>query len=137
MLTSIGIESEYTSSAYNVIETLLRELAKLKGAEDFKTEADTILSLYNLIISDQELFTEEHMVDLLNGAIKSNAIYNTLVNISTSNPLGIKITDKYTISVLVNAIEDFYDESGKTARDHDACKAIATLLGIEDAVKLK
>ncbi len=136
-LTSMGITEEYVDSAYGVIETLLKELAKLKGAADYKAEADAILSLYNLVSSDQSLFTEDTMVDLLNSAIKSDAIFNTLVSVSTSNPFGIKITDKNARADIADAIEDFYGKSGKTDRERDVCNAISTLLGIEDAVKLK
>ena len=136
-LTSMGITEEYVDSAYGVIETLLKELAKLKGAADYKAEADAILSLYNLVSSDQSLFTEDTMVDLLNSAIKSDAIFNTLVSVSTSNPFGIKITDKNVRADIADAIEGFYAKGGKTDRERNICNAIATLLGIEDAVKLK
>lgn len=135
-ITGMGVPAEYADATFNVIETLLKELMKLKGAEDYTNEVNSILSLYNLATSGVEEFTEEDVADLVNYAIESDAIFNTLVSISTSNPFGIQIEDEATRENIANAIEDNYEKSGKTQRELDIYTAVATLLGLEDEVKL-
>ena len=135
-LTSMGIPAEFAEPTYNVIETLLKELMKLKGSDDYQTEVDTILSLYNLATAGFENFTKDNIADLVGYAMDSDAIYNTLMSISTSNPFGIEIPDKSTRKELVKAIEDFYEESGQTDRERNIYMAVATLLGIEEYVEL-
>ena len=135
-ITGMGVPAEYADATFNVIETLLKELMKLKGAEDYTNEVNSILSLYNLATTGLEQFKEEDVADLVNYAIESDAIFNTLVSISTSNPFGIQIEDETTRANIANAIEDNYEKSGKTQRELDIYTAVATLLGLEDEVKL-
>lgn len=135
-LTSMGIPEEQADAAFGVVETLLRELMNLKGADDYDSEVNAILAFYNLATNGIEDFTEEDIPMLLDYAMNSDAIFNTLVSISTSNPFGIQIDDADTRAELASAIEDYYAQSGKTQREHDIYTAIATLLGLEDEVAL-
>jgi len=73
---------------------------------------------------------------LVDYAIKSDAIFNTLVSVSTSNPFGIQIQDETTRTNLINAIEDHYAQSAQTQRERDIYYAVATLLGLDEEVKL-
>ena len=133
---SMGIPAEYADAAYSVVETLLTELMALKGAEDYESEVNAILALYNLATSGVENFTEEDIIDLVNHALESDAICNTIVSISTSNPFGIEMPDEDTREEIANTIEEFYAESAQTERIRTVCEAIATLLGVEEDVKL-
>jgi len=135
-ITSMGLPEEYAKATYTVIETLLKELMKLKGAENYDTEVNTILSLYNLATSGVEDFTEDDLTGLIDYALNSDAIFNTLISISTSNPFGITIPDEAVRTELVAAIENHYAQSGKDQRDRDIAQAVATLLGIEKELNL-
>jgi hypothetical protein len=134
-IESMGVPAEYAKATFGVIETLLKELMKLKGAEDYTNEVNSIVSLYNLATSGVEEFTEEDIAGLVNYAVESNAIFNTLVSVSVSNPFGIEIPAE-SRAELVGAIEDHYANSGKTPREHDIYAAVATLLGLDGEVKL-
>lgn len=135
-IASMGVPEEYAAATYSVIETMLKELMKLKGAENYDSEVNAILSLYNLATSGMEDFTEEDIPQLAGYLMESDAIFNTLVSISTSNPFGIEIEDAATRKELVEGIETYFAESGKTQRERDICTAIATILGVEGDLKL-
>lgn len=135
-ITGMGIPTEYADGAYGVIETLLKELMKLKGAEDYNNEVRSILSLYNLVTAGAEELTEEDIGELAGCAVESDAIYNTLVGISVSNPFGIEIGDDGAQAELAKMIESSYAESGKTQRELEVYNAIAMLLGLDAQVDL-
>ena len=135
-IVDMGIPAEHAGAAYSVIETLLRELMALKGAEDYTGEVNSILSLYEIATGAEE-FTEEDIAELVGYAIDSDAIFNTLVSISVSNPFGIEIPDDGSREQLIEGIEKYYGESGKSQREYDIYMAVATLLGLDGEVKLK
>lgn len=135
-ITSMGVPTKYADSTYDVIETLLTELMELKGAADYDAEVNSILSLYDLVTSGVENFGADDIDELASYAIQSDAIFNTLKSVSTSNPFGIEITSEATRLELTTAIEDGYAKSGKTQRDLDVYNAIATLLGLDENVNL-
>ena len=135
-LTSMGIPAEYADAAYDVVHTLLTELMNLKGADDYESEVGAILAIYNLATTGVENFTEADIPQLVEYAQDSDAIYNTLMSISSSNPFGIEIPDKETRQELADAIEDNFAQSQQTQRLRDIYNAIATLLGIEAEVDL-
>jgi hypothetical protein len=135
-LAEMGVPAEHADAAYGVVETLLKELMKLKGEADYSGEVDSILALYEIATGAKEI-GEEDIGELVGYAIESDAIFNTLVSISTSNPFGIEIPDDGSRQELVDGIEKYYGESGKTQREYDIYMAVATLLGLEGEVKLK
>ena len=135
-IMDMGVPAEHAEAAYSVVETLMRELMALKGAEDYTSEVNSILSLYEIATGGKE-FAEEDISELVSYAIDSDAIFNTLVSISTSNPFGIEIPDDGSREQLVQSIEEFYAESGKSQREYDIYMAVATLLGLDSEVKLK
>lgn len=135
-LTSMGIPKEHADAAYDVVETLLKELMKLKGAADYDSEVNAILSMYNLATSGMDSFTKEDIPELADYARKSDAIFNTLMSVSTSNPFGVEINNEDTRNDLVKAIEDGYADSTKTQKDLDIYNAIASLLGLDEDVNL-
>jgi hypothetical protein len=135
-IVDMGIPAEHADAAYSVVETLLRELMNLKDAADYTGEVNSILSLYEIATGAEE-FTEDDIGELVNYAIESDAIFNTLVSISTSNPFGIEIPDDGSREQLIEGIEKYYGESGKSQREYDIYMAVATLLGLDGEVKLK
>ena len=135
-VTSMGIPAEYADATYQLFETLLTELMKLKDAEDYDNEVNAILELYNLATSGTENFDDNNLARLFDYANKSDAIYNTLVSISTSNPFGMEIEDAAARQDLADAIAEVYHDSGKTARDQDVARALAALLGVDAELKL-
>ena len=135
-MASMGIPAAQMDAAYNVFETLLKELLKLQGAEDYDSEVSSILSLFNLATAGLDKFTKDDIVNLAGYAMASDAIYNTLNSISSSNPFGIEITNADSRAELVNTIEEGYAQSGKTPREKDIYTALAKLLGIDESVKL-
>lgn len=135
-VASMGIPQEYAEATYGVIETLLKELMKLKDAQDYDNEVKAILSLYNLATTGVENFTEDNIIDLFGHAMQSDAIFNTLVSVSESNPFGIEIPDAASRAEVANTIEQIYAESGKTQREKDVANAIAVLLGVEEELNL-
>ena len=135
-ITSMGIPQEFAGAAYDVIETLLKELMKLKGAANYENEVNSILALYNLATAGVDQFGDSDIADLAGYAIDSDAIFNTLKSISTSNPFGIDIPQGSDRAELVEAIEDNYAQSGRTQRERDTYNAIATLLGLDEDVNL-
>jgi hypothetical protein len=132
----MGVPAEYAEATFSVIETLLKELMKLKGADDYDNEVNAILSLYNLATSGMEDFTEEDIPELAAYLMDSDAIFNTLVSVSTSNPFGIEIEDEATRVDLVEGIEEFFAQSGKSQREREICIAIAKILGVDDMLNL-
>ena len=135
-ITSMGVPAEYAEATFSVIETLLKELMNLKGAADYDNEVNAILSLYNLATSGMEDFTEEDIPQLAGYLMDSDAIFNTLVSVSTSNPFGIEIEDEATRADLVEGIEEFFAQSGKSQREREICIAIAKILGVDDMLNL-
>lgn len=135
-IASMGVPAQYASSTYTVIETLLKELMKLKGAANYENEVQSILTLYNLATSGVENFTTADVQDLIGHAMNSDAICNTLKSVAVSNPFGIEITDPATRAELARAIEQQYAQGDKSQRAKEMYNAVAMLLGIEDEVKL-
>lgn len=135
-ITSMGVPAEIADATYSVVETLLTELMRLQGAADYTNEVNAILHLYDLATTGMENFTEEDIPELVSYAIESDAIYNTIVSISVSNPFGIEIPDEATRSQIADGIEEFYSQSGKTQRERDLYNAVAALLGVDAEVNL-
>ena len=133
-LGAMGIPSQYAGTAYNLIETLLRELMKVKGEADYQNEANAVLSLYNLATAGVEKFTPDNISDLAGCAMASDAIYNTLMSVP-SNPFGINIGDDVK-AVLAGTIESEFAQSGQSAKEREIYLAIASLLGIDKNVNL-
>ena len=69
-------------------------------------------------------------------ATESDAIYNTIVSISVSNPFGIEIPEESARADIADSIEDLYAQSGKTQKDRTLYNAVATLLGVDEEVNL-
>ena len=135
-IAEMGVPAEYAEPALGVVETLLKELMKLKDAADYTSEVDAILALYEIATKTEE-FTEDDIAGLVNFGIQSDAIFNTLTSISTSNPFGIEIPDDGSREMLIDGIEKHYGESGKTEREYEIYMAVAKLLGLDEEVKLK
>lgn len=136
-LADMGVSAEYTNSTYVVVETLFLELLKLEGEDDYENEVDSILILLEIVGSSGTGIEQENMEDLARCAMESDAIYNTLMSISGSDPFGIEIKDKELCKVLEEDIESAYAKSGKTERERKIYYAIAALLGIEKNVSLR
>ena len=79
---------------------------------------------------------EEDIPKLAGYLMDSDAIFNTLVSVSTSNPFGIEIEDEATRADLVEGIEEFFAQSGKSQREREICIAIAKILGVDDMLNL-
>lgn len=136
VLTDMGVPAEYTKTTYNIFETLLKELMKLQSSNDYDAEVQTILSLYDLATTGTEEFTEEDIADLVSYAIGSDAIYNTLMSISESNPFGIEVPDEESCKEMANTIEELYQKGECTERERQAYMAVAKLMGIDEYVEL-
>jgi len=136
VLTDMGVPAEYTKTTYNIFETLLKELMKLQSSNDYDAEVQTILSLYDLATTGTEEFTEEDIADLVSYAIGSDAIYNTLMSISESNPFGIEVPDEESCKEMANAIEELYQQGERTERERQVYMAVAKLMGIDAYVEL-
>ncbi|MBE6974397.1 MAG: hypothetical protein E7436_02780 [Ruminococcaceae bacterium] len=136
-LADMGVPAEYAKTTFGIFETLLKELLKLQGAEDYNNEVQSILSLYDLATSGVANFSKEHIADLAGYANASDAVFNTLMSISDSNPFGIEIPDESARNDLVDSIEELYEASGRTQREAQIYTAIARLLGIDEYVELK
>lgn len=135
-LESMGVPAEYTEATYNVFETLLKELLKLKGSANYDNEVNAILSIYNLATSGMDDFEKEDINKLVDYAVKSDAIFNTLNSVATSNPFGIEIDTESTRTTFIEAIEEGYAASGKTQRERDIYNAVAKMLGLDAEVNL-
>ena len=114
----------------------MKELMKLQGTKNYDAEVDAILALYNVTMSNTTPLTEEKVTELVNSSLQSDAIYNTLISISDSNPFGIELKDTDARTNMINTLEKQYDQSGKTPRELNAYRAVATLLGLENEVDL-
>ena len=130
-VASMGIPAEYAESTYKIIETLLTELMKLKDAEDYESEVNAIVALYDLATTGVDNFTEDNIADLFGYAAASDAIYNTLISVSASDPFGIEIEDAAERNELADAIKEVYNAGGKTDREKQIAIAIAALLGVD------
>jgi hypothetical protein len=84
-----------------------------------------------------ENFTEEDIPELIACAVESDAIYNTIISVSTSNPFGIEIPDEATRTQIADAIEEYYEtHSDHSSRERVLYQAVATLLGLDAEVNL-
>lgn len=136
-ITSMGVPAEYAEATFDVVETLLTELMELKGAADYENEVDAILHLYDLATTGVENFTEEDIPELVRCAKNSDAIYNTIIGISASNPFGIEIPDEATRTEIADAIEEYYEtNSDHSSRERALYQAVAALLGLDNEVNL-
>jgi hypothetical protein len=136
-ITSMGVSAEYAEATYGVVETLLTELMALQGAADYTTEVDAILQLHGLATCGVENFQEENIATLVDCALESDAIYNTIISISVSNPFGVEIPDEETRAQIADSIEDYYEaHSDGSTRERELYQAVATLLGLENEVHL-
>lgn len=136
-ITSMGVPAEYAEATFDVVETLLTELMELKGAADYENEVDAILHLYDLATTGVENFTEADIPELVRCAKNSDAIYNTIIGISASNPFGIEIPDEATRTEIADAIEEYYEtNSDHSSRERALYQAVAALLGLDNEVNL-
>jgi hypothetical protein len=129
VIASMGIPQEQAEAAYGIIETLLKELMKLKGSEDYTQEVDSILALYNVLTTGLEEFNQESVTELLGYAKKSDALFNTLMSVSDDNPFGIEYPTEADRESVAQTLREIYDMSEKTQKDKEIINALSALLG--------
>ncbi len=134
-LIEMGVPAEYTKPTFDVLTTLLTELMALQGSENYDKEVDAILSIYNLATKGGEGVAEDEAKKLINQAAQSDAIYNTIVSIGTSNPFGLELSEN-ELADFAEDIEEAYDESPKTEKDKRFYEAIAKMFAVDDRITL-
>ncbi len=134
-LIEMGVPAEYTKPTFNVLKTLLTELMALQGSENYDKEVDAILSIYNLATKGGEGVAEDEAKKLINQAAQSDAIYNTIVSIGTSNPFGLELSESELYD-FANDIQEAYEESPKTEKDKRFYNAIAKMFAVDDRIEL-
>ena len=132
VIASMGIPQEQAKAAFGVIETLLKELMKLKGSDNYDKEVESILALYNVLTGGSEDFDETSLADLLGFAKESNALFNTLVSISDDNPFGIEYANEADREAMAQSLREVYAMSEKTQKDKDIVNALGALMGAGD-----
>ncbi|MBQ8448007.1 MAG: CvpA family protein [Clostridia bacterium] len=138
VLVSFGIPEEHTSASYDVIETLLNELMKLQGTDNYDNEVNAVLALYDFATGDMSNVKEEDIPKLTGYAIDSTAIYNTLNSVSTSNPFGIKVENEGDRNTIAEYLDKYYaidmEEEADKQRVYNVYAAIARVIGVENNV---
>lgn len=130
------VPEEYTEATCKLVETLLRELLKLKDSLSYDNEVDSILVLLNLLTSGADRISRENVIDLMECAERSDAIFNTLMSVATSNPLGIRFPDDTVSREFASAVEEYYSRSEQTQKNREICSAVASLFGIDEQVNI-
>jgi hypothetical protein len=142
---AFGLDSElHFNSQAAVFGQSVREmnkLLKLQGAEDYDNEVNAILALYEFATGDLSNVGEDDIPELVDYAIKSDAIYNTLVSISEEeeNPFGIEFTNEDDLNYIAEKLDENYekdiaDSANDKERVNGVYKAIATFFGVNDRV---
>lgn len=141
MLISFGIPEEQTKPSFEILETLLRELVKLQGSENYDNEVNAILALYEFGTSDLSKVTEDDIPGVVDYAFQSNAIYNTLKKIADGgeNPFGIKIESESDFEYIADMMDKNYAQSLEKHADeadkvYDIYLAVAKFLDVADRV---
>lgn len=136
LLKSLGVADDYIDLVYDVVETLLNELMKLKGAADYSAEVDAVLEIYDLAMGGVNSFRKEDIQTLIDSAMKSDAIYNTVIVLGDSGKVLFKIETEDQREFMIDAIEDYYDESEKTEKEYKLFMAFATAIGLDKDIEL-
>ena len=138
ILTSFGVSEKAAHSAYAIFKTFLNEvkICRQNGIDAYEHEAFTIKFIYNLTQTNIKDITEEDIQQIANAAAQSDAVYNTLMSITESNPFGINITNEETRANLIQAIETAFAESNKTDKDAAIFTAIARVIGLDAEINL-
>ena len=137
MLISLGGDPQYTDTALSVVEKLLRELMALKGASDYTNEVDAVLELYNLIMKGVNNLVEDDIQKFIDSAMKSDAIYNTVIKLGDEGNVLFEIQSDSQHDLILDTIEAYYDESGKTQKEYDLFKAFSIVVGLGEEVELQ
>ena len=137
MLISLGGDPQYTDTALSVVEKLLRELMALKGASDYTNEVDAVLELYNLIMKGVNNLVEDDIQKFIDSAMKSDAIYNTVIKLGDEGKVLFEIQSDSQHDLILDTIEAYYDESGKTQKEYDLFKAFSIVVGLGEEVELQ
>ena len=81
-LLSMGVEKEYATIAFDVVDALLRELMELKNSPDYENEVNTVLAIYDILTAKGDI-EDEQAAELVRQMLKSQVIMNTLDRVST------------------------------------------------------
>lgn len=136
-LLSIGVEAKYTETAYYVTETLLRELMALKGASDYDNEVEAVLEVYDLVMKGVNNFVEEDIQKFIDSAMKSDAIYNTIVKLADRGDVLFEIETEDQKTMIVNTLNAYYAESAKQDKDYVLFSSFSKIIGVDGDVTLK
>ena len=136
LLVSLGADPAYTDLVYDVVETLLYQLMDLKGAEDYDNEVDAVLEIYDLAMRGVNNFVEEDIQTLIDSAMKSDAIYGTVIELGGRNEVLFEIEHEQDREFMIDGIERYFDESDKTEKERNLFMAFATAIGVADDVNL-
>ena len=136
-LLSIGVEAKYTETAYYVTETLLRELMALKGASDYDNEVEAVLEVYDLVMKGVNNFVEEDIQKFIDSAMKSDAIYNTIVKLADRGDVLFEIETEDQKTMIVNTLNAYYAESAKQEKDYVLFSSFSKIIGVDGDVTLK
>ena len=136
-LLSIGVDAKYTETAYYVTETLLRELMALKGASDYDNEVDAVLEVYDLVMKGVNNFVEEDIQKFIDSAMKSDAIYNTIVKLADRGDILFEIETEDQKTMIVNTLNAYYAESAKQEKDYVLFSSFSKIIGVDGDVNLQ
>ena len=120
-----------------IIQTLCRSgHSVVTLAADYSAEVDAVLEIYDLAMGGVNSFREEDIQTLIDSAMKSDAIYNTVIVLGDSGKVLFKIETEDQREFMIDAIEDYYDESEKTEKEHKLFMAFATAIGLDKDIEL-
>ena len=136
-LLSIGVDAKYTETAYYVTETLLRELMALKGASDYDNEVDAVLEVYDLVMKGVNNFVEEDIQKFIDSAMKSDAIYNTIVKLADRGDVLFEVETEDQKTMIVNTLNAYYAESAKQEKDYVLFSSFSKIIGVDGDVNLQ
>jgi len=141
MLMSFGIPEEQTKPSFEILDTLLHELVKLQGSENYDNEVNAILALYEFGTGDLSKVTEDDIPGVVDYAFQSDAVYNTLMKIAEGgeNPFGIKIETESDFEYIADMMDKNYETSLEKHADeaekvHNIYTAVAKFLDVADRV---
>lgn len=136
LLQNMGVPEEAAEIAVIVFDTLLDEIAKFSpdDSTDYAKEAAAIESTLNFVTKIMEnpnaAVSEETIYDLLDTALESETITNTIITASASIDLSHHFDDA-TLAEIDSIISAYENAAASAERVHACANALRSVFGIE------
>lgn len=141
IVDSMGVPEDAKEGATTIFDNLLDEMAKFEPTEDtdYQKEAEAVQSTLTFVTDifekPEEAITEEKLTEVLDTALQSQTVTNTLINSGAETTITNQLTEEQ-LNDVSNILDNYVNESTDSETVDAAIEALRNLLGVGSSLPI-